>query len=181
MSNSARQRTRFTVTFEDGTKKVILCYNAAEARHYYEHKGYAVAGVMRGDYRKQARVAAIKSQDGHTIDTAALNVAKAELGLIMPVKIRRDGRVGQTNGNHRLRGFEHHIMLKSYLTPEQATHTLWHELTHAVQAERAIASGRGWAAVSNEQRRYRYSVRPIEIEANKIADAMMAEGRRLCR
>lgn len=121
----------------------------------------------RGDYR----IEALKADGGFRIDNAAVRDACELLGIGLPVDVRFSGRVGPTNGSHAFDGERHRIMLKSYLTPEQATRTLWHELTHAMQAERA-GSVLAWGAFSRAQRSYSYSNRPIELEARRMADVM---------
>lgn len=164
------RRTRFTVTLEGNAPRVILAYTADYVRGHYEKLGYNVLSVERGDHRTKARHAAIKACGGFRIDAAALAAAVAEIGLTLPVRLAYNGRVGNTNGNYRFRGTHHAIMLKSYHTPQQATETLWHELCHAMQAERA-GDLKAWSGVYAQQRRYPYSRRPIEVEARQFAAA----------
>lgn len=169
-------RTRYTVTTQkEGVgvqRQVVLCYTAQWATDYFTRRGFVVLSVQKGDYRKQQRVAATKAAGGFTIDRKALAAAIEQLGLKLPVKIRYNARVGGTQGNYRLRNGNHDIMLKSYLTPEQASSTLWHELTHAMQAERVGGTSEVWNSYSLEQRRYSYSIRPIEIEARQMSKIM---------
>lgn len=167
-----RRRSRFTVEFADGSRTVILAYGALDAEHYFRARGREVVDTVSGDYRIS------RSSGGYRINQAALNAAIATLGLKIPVRVRFHARAGSTRGNYRFAPTHHNIMLKSYLTPEQASNTLWHELTHALQAERS-GSVTGWAAECNKQKRYSYRNRPIEREANAMADKM--SHRPLCR
>lgn len=166
-------RTRFTVTIQKGSaeieRRVVLCYTAQRASDYFTGRGFRVLNVQKGDYRKQQRAAAKRAAGGFTIDRKALAVAIELLELKMPVKIRYNARVGNTMGNYRFRNGVHDIMLKSYLAPEQASSTLWHELTHAMQAERAGGTIDTWNSFAGEQRRYTYAHRPIEIEARQMS------------
>lgn len=166
------RRTRFTVFTrrpgsEEIVKQVVLAYGTECARNYYTGRGWTVLGVERGDYRKQ-----IKAEGGYRIDRAALRDAIDLLGIKLPVKIRFNSRVGNTAGNYRFRNGGHDIMLKSYHTAEQASSTLWHELTHAMQAERAGGTTETWASFHREQARYSYRNRPVEIEARQMSETM---------
>lgn len=171
----SQRRTRFTVHIRrpDGEiiKQVILAYSAESARVYYARR-HDVVRVERGDYRQRARNAAIRANGGYRLDPRALRDAIALLGLRIPVKIRYTSRVGATNGNYCFKGTHHDIMLKSYHTAAQATETLWHELTHAMQAERAGGTTETWADVRREQARYAYRRRPIEVEARAMSAKM---------
>lgn len=159
------RRTRYTVYYDDDKPEVCLAYTPEGARKLFEKLGHSVIRVERGDYRKT------RTGGGFVINKAALADAIELLGLKLPVKVRTHARVGDTNGNYRLRDGWHDIMLKSYHTPEQASSTLWHELTHAMQAERAGGKDE-WRSVRNEQRRYSYRIRPIEVEAREMSEAM---------
>lgn len=170
-------RTRFTVTYIDANgervKKVALCYTALDAQQLIESRfGVSAVSIIKGDYRKEARAAEQKASGGFTVDRVALAAAIKQLGITMPVKLRFNARVGGTQGNYRFRNGTHDIMLKSYHTPEQASSTLWHELTHAMQAERAGGTQETWNSFAREQRRYTYNRRPIEIEARQMSEAM---------
>lgn len=165
-----QRRSRYTVFLVGGEFKVILTYSAADARTYFERRGYKVSRVGKGDVRKQIRARQTQAEGGYRIDQKALKDAIAILGLKLPVRVRQHARVGNTNGNYRHGVTHHNIMIKSYLTPEQASKTLWHELTHAQQAERA-GDYAGWTLESQQQRRsYAYWNRPIEVEARANAD-----------
>jgi hypothetical protein len=164
---SRPRRTRFTVTFSDGDKGVILAFPGQEQAivDHYNRLGKAVLRVDKGDHVH------VKPEGGFTVDQAALRDAIALLDLKVPVRIRYNSRAGRTNGNYRRRATHHDIMLKSYLTPEEASSTLWHELTHAMQAERA-GSREDWGQVILAQKRYSYSMRPVEVEARQMSHDM---------
>ncbi len=167
-----QRRSRFTVHFLDGRDpSVILAHSADYARAYYTARGRDVGRVVKGDYRVKAREAAAKASGGFKLDHAAVRDACDLLGLKLPVSIRFNGRVGNTNGNYSFDGRKHRIMLKSYRTPEQASSTLWHELCHAMQAERAGTMA-DWAVVRREEARYPYRSRPIEREAREMSATM---------
>lgn len=161
-----KRRCRWTATLTDGTRKYHLAYSETEIRAHY---GDRVKTVTKGDARIAERNAQIKSKGGFLVDKVALRKATEELGLRHEVRVRTNSRVGTTLGRHRFYGHYHDIMLKGYLTPEQASATLWHELAHARQAERA-GSAHAWNKEVRKQRRCSYKQRPIEIEANKLAD-----------
>ena len=136
-------------------------------------RAFPQATVTTGDYRKAARQAeATSGGQRFRIDRHALKAACEQLQVYLPVDIRTHARVGGTLGNHQLTSNRHNIMVKSYLDADEASSVLWHELTHAMQAERAIRSGKPWADEVREQRRYTYSTRPIEVEARKMAREM---------
>ena len=175
------RRTRFTVTVRkhgDTTKVVILAPTSDDARYFYARRGYDVLSVVKGDFRREQRNATVQQGGGFTIDRAALKDACDLLGLKVPVRIRFSSKVGRTLGNYRgmSKGY-HDIMLKSYRTAEQASSTLWHELTHAMQAERA-GGHVGWQAeLAKSYGKYKRC--PLEIEARQM-QATMADVM-LCR
>jgi hypothetical protein len=145
---------------------------------------YDVVSVKRA---KRAKRHAPKRATGLVLDREALKDACDLLGIMLPVHVRYNGVAGGTNGTHRYKyGHDappsagvassapyHHIVIKSYLSAEEATSTLWHELTHAVQAERASRiDPRAWWAVVRAQHRWSYRMRPIEVEARAMAEQM---------
>lgn len=78
----------------------------------------------------------------YRLDKAECLAAKRFFGLKWPVSIRYDNRKGDYSelwGCHRVRYKDgkpyHKITIKRYLSPEVASAVLWHELTHAMQAE----------------------------------------------
>lgn len=178
-----KRRSRFTCTMENGTQFYALAYTAEQVRDHYSRLG-PVKTVVKGDTRIKAAKESIKGRGGFVLDNAAIDKAIEELGIKHPVKIRFNGRVGSTAGNHRLRqdmqGRHYHdIMLKSYALPDDASFTLWHELTHALQAERAGGTVQSWLAEQKRQARWPYKSRPVEREANAVANAH--HNQKLCR
>jgi hypothetical protein len=164
------RRSRWTVKFRDGRKLVILAYSGQGVRDHYERRGQEVVSVTKGDYR--ARVAAsAPSGGGWELSHRALKQASDQLGLTLPITVKKNGKVGGTNATYRLKPHGHHIIVKAYLTKQQATESLWHELQHAQQAERAGGTPELWAAESKRQRAWPYRRRPIEIEARRTATA----------
>jgi hypothetical protein len=161
----SRRRSRYTVQLEGEVRHVVLAYDAIGARRYFESRELTVTTVVKGDYR------IVAPRGGFRVDDDALRDGCELLGIHHPVRIVLNGRVGPTWGNHRFDGAEHRIMVKSYLTPEQATRTLWHELTHAMQAER-VGGGVAWWALCRAQRSYSYSQRPIELDAREMEDVL---------
>lgn len=177
------RRSRFTVTVSPTNsneirREVALCFSAASARSFFEGRGFVVLQVEAGDYRKAERAAAARASGGFRIDREALAAAIELLGLTLPVKIRFTSRVGNVNGNYRLHASGYHdIMLKSYRTTQQASETLWHELTHAMQAERFqrdnphLTPRTAWLA-QLQQSKGKYKRCPLEIEARRMARDM---------
>jgi hypothetical protein len=167
------RRARYTVEVEGRDPQVILAYSPQSAADFYRRRGYDVRNVVKGDYRRVAAPPRPTPQGGgYRVDQKALKAAIALLDIKLPVKVRFNARVGDTNGNYRFRNGGHDIMLKSYHTAEQASSTLWHELTHAMQAERCGGTIEDWREVHREQKRYTYKQRPIEIEARKMSADM---------
>ncbi len=167
------RRSRYTVKLANPTRSVVcLAWDADYPRKHYESLGHTVLSVTKGDYRIKAHAAAVKAKGGFKLDQGAVRDARALLGIKLPVDIRFHSRVGNTNGNYRFDGRKHQIMLKTYHTPEQASSTLWHELCHAMQAERAGGTVADWGVVRREQARYPYSRRPIEREAREMSATM---------
>lgn len=182
-----RRRTRYTITYRTsaGIKQTVaLGYSVEGLREHLIGHGYDVIKVVKGDFRAIPAKVVQSGGTGWTLDRRALNAAAKFLGLKLPVHVKTNSKYGGTNGTYRFKpstkapkGFAvanatafHNIVVKSYLTPQQATETLWHELQHAVQAERQ-GSPTVWNIYSRDQKRYPYSRRPIEIEARKVASA----------
>lgn len=162
------RRTRWTVTMADGERKVILDYSGDSALLYYRVKGFDPVKVVKGDYR---HAEAMGDGTGWTLNRANYRAALDFFGIRLPVTIKQTSHKGGRYGAHQLRpsgGLHHHITVKSWLSPEQAGQTLWHELTHAMQAERCAADNPGRELVAWRQtpeRRGAYARRPIEVEA----------------
>lgn len=183
------RRQRYTVTLDTGSQHVVLAYSPDGAKACYRN----AASVRRGDFRVEALRNADRG-NGFKVDQAALREAIEFFGLKLPVKIRFSARDGRKRGSHTLlhtggrvrmtatavyhldtaTGSHHDIMVKSYLNPERASRILWHELTHAMQCERAIAAAdaqtpkernAAWHEVSAASRGVGYHYKPVEIEA----------------
>lgn len=179
--------------------KMIMAPDAESVRAHYTGRGYKVKSVVPYN---TAHVKA-KNGGGWKVSNAYFNKAVAEFGLKLPVVVQQIGRVGSTNANYALclRGQEprgvtvprgarifHLVKAKSYHTPEQASQSLWHELTHARQAEDAIrkvlADDSAWQSnafvadeawerkVKHQRENFSYEDRPIEREARRTAAAM---------
>lgn len=155
------RRTRYTFRCEHispTTSRIIeanggtmdaLAYSAEQAFALLERRGYYnIERVTRPARRAPAG-------GGFKIDRRALREARDFMGLRWPVRIREHSRYGSVNGNYRVGDDHsapfHNIMVKSYLSPEQASRTIWHELRHAFQAEQA-AQAKG-ARLAGECRR----------------------------
>lgn len=164
------RRTRWTVTMTDGEKRVILDYSGASATDYYTRKGFTVDHVVKGDYR---HAEAAGDGTGWKLNRENLAEVVAFFNIQLPVTIKQTPHRGGRFGAHQLRSAYpepvHHITVKSWLSPEQAGQTLWHELCHAMQSERVCLDGdfsnvlAAWRRTP--ERRGAYERRPIEIEA----------------
>lgn len=188
------RRSRFTVVWQRGGKEhrdVILAYTAACAADYFTRRGGTIVSLTHGDYRRQAAEIAARAGGGFTIDRAALAEAIELLGLKLPVQVKLNSRFGDADGIHHFAprrgafkkdpsrdtaadGFVHKITVKSYLTPNGAGETLWHELAHAMQAERETAGSTtmreafdAWKHCSARRRGVTYRAKPIEVEARE--------------
>lgn len=167
----------YTLTFSDGSTTDVLASSEAKAYRMYPN---AIRRAIPSESAPKAhqgegiaRVFIAPARGRFVLNPEAVQDAVRELGLNVQVRIRFHARAGNTNGIYR-RYFTHHdIMLKTYLTPKEASSTLWHELTHAMQAERAGAPD-AWNAYAKAQRSYSYDNRPIEVEARAMS-ALMAD------
>lgn len=187
-----RRRSRYTIYLSDeavviGDPKpiVLLAYGAQDA-HEWATKRYGdlVLNIEEGDYRKKARHQAIReAAGGYSVDFNKLDAVTEGLGLKWPVCIRYHARIGNTHGNYRLKrdaagNLWHDIMLKSYHDANEANNTLWHELCHALQAEKS-GDYDSWQTFRKQQRKWTYKTRPMEIEARLFAEEH--EWQALCR
>jgi hypothetical protein len=194
------KRSRYTVEFEGGAKRVILAYTAPDADSYYRrfHPEHGTPlRVTKGDYRKRD-VQALPSRPQWRKHAANIQEAIDFLGLTQPVSIKVTGRRGGRHGAHQLRGVDgrdrfyrrgllsdfevaadvgHYITVKSWLTPQQAGETIWHELCHAMQAEQVIATLAApasprdkydaWNTCEAKGKGVTYLRKPIEVEARE--------------
>lgn len=166
------KRTRYTVTTQRPVlgveREVILAYSPQGAREHFEARGRVVLRVAKGDYRCVPK--------GNVIIQSALREAIDAFGIKWPVRVKQTGRAGGRQGAHTLDfDLTHCITIKSWLTPSEAGRTLWHELCHAMQAERearnaGVTSPRDvldvWSNCSARDGAYRK--RPIEVEARSF-------------
>lgn len=165
------QATGVTLHGQPHSDIFVLAYTLEGAKQALVQKGYGAVSIA--PHRREDI-----QGGGFKIDQAALKAAQDFLGLTLPVKVRHSSKLGATQGNYRLshrRGNHHNVMLKSYLTPEQASKTLWHELAHAMQAERACktagvsptdrAALLAWSATPERAKGTGYYKKPIEVEA----------------
>lgn len=171
---ASRRRTRWEVTLSQGsvvTTGYALAYSADAVREWYTRRGYMVVSVTAAR-KPRAHNKIAKWALNH----AALRTAQRELRLAWPVEIKLTGHEGGRYGAHTLASRNgqpmHKITVKNWLSPEQAGRTLWHELTHAMQAERAAAKfcatgyAQARAAWSKDPGRLgSYRSRAIEVEA----------------
>ncbi len=198
----ARRRSRFVAegAVRDGKPcrngvLHVLAYGLADACLTLD--SYGVEYVRVAPYRP-----AVEAEGGFRLDRPAISRAGATLGLTLPVRVRTSARKGGCEGNYRLRrdgrtptGIPttvapyHDIMVKSYLTPEAASRTLWHELAHAMQAKRSanatgqaighpVALAAAWEA-HRAARGVAYQNKPYEVEArsfeNRAAEHPLAK------
>ena len=196
------RRSRFTVTVEGyPAKRVILAYTAQGAVDHYNSCGLRVLDVVKGDL---VNVHTPERKGGWKL-SGRLAEAQDFLGLTIPVKIKQTGHQGGRYGAHSLRIDRatgkpyHHITVKSWLSVAEAGRTLWHELTHAMQAERCAAalaadgpypvaladlSASAWLRAwdTTPERMGSYQTRAIEVEARSYEgfndECPLAEGRR---
>jgi hypothetical protein len=187
------RRSRWTVFSPDGARTVFLAHSRETVEQGCVKKGIEFTKVVEGDFGRVISTAQATAQEkGFVASTRTLIIGDSrttffrlnskevmtsiqELGLKAQVQIRFNARHGSTQGNYRLRpdgkgGHYHNIMLKGYLTAAQASHTLHHELRHAWQAEQQ-GNAASWYKYAINQRNYAYGHRPIEVDANKWADA----------
>lgn len=177
VSMSKPRRVRYTVEAQKGAfgeiKKfdyLVYPQDLTGARAQLIRKGWRIKSFKPASEDRRSNPNA-----GWRVSTAGLERAKREFGLTLPIRIKQTSVVGGREGAHRLEFSDglpvHNIRAKSYLTPERATEVLWHELTHAAQAERAIQAANGdvtaWGRESKRQRQWAYKDRPIEMEANR--------------
>lgn len=187
------RRSRFTV-FTDRGPQVILAYDRAGAAAYYERRGLTVIRVEAGDYRHVE--ASAKPGEIWKLDREALQLALDFFRIELPVEIKFTGHRGGRLGAHTLDAYggnvikrggriahldsatdiKHKITVKRWLSAEQASRTLWHELAHAMQAERAACAAnaitpadilRSWRDCSERGRGISYENKPHEIEARE--------------
>jgi hypothetical protein len=176
--------------------RYVRAYGVDDARAYYEARGYIVH-----DVRKPPTTGTVEWK----LNQPAVDEAIAFLGIKLPVTIKQTRRTGSQKGAHTMRpegpgirvtssgivglrtaeraAWSHRITAKSYLSPAEASAVLWHELTHAMQAERVIASLPADASPIDIYNAHHsayfdgtaYTRKPWEIEANEFAASFADE------
>lgn len=189
-----RQRWRATLRRDGETiEKLILAYTRESVAEFYARQGWEVIKVESG---RKPRATTRPDNPPWDLDDRAIREAREFLGLRHPVRLKKTGAAGGRVGAHQLRptgglagvkngrlvnpdtatGLIHHITLKSWQSAEQASRTIWHELTHALQAERAaselsadtpLAAIRAWNRVAARDRGIAYNRKSIEVEARE--------------
>jgi hypothetical protein len=112
------------------------------------------------------------------LNTVAWDDALDFSDLKLPIVVKHVNRVGPHDGSYYFRydtvsdRMYHLITIKGYLKPAEAGLTLWHELCHAMQAERETAEAANMREALNMWENYlaadngvRYFERSSEIEA----------------
>lgn len=191
-----QRRTRWLVELSRNGKaseRQILGYHEQNVRDYYERMGYTVRSITKHRPSKAERPA----NKPWRKNERAIREAIEFLGITLPVEIKPTGHAGGRFGCHRLLplgptvrtvgsrvyGAEHtnklvhRITIKSWRSAEEASRTLWHELAHAMQAERVLATLptgynakealNAWGACADFGRGVAYERKPVEIEANE--------------
>ena len=112
-----------------------------------------------------------RAAEGWRIDQAAIREALAIMQVTATVKVRLSKGTRRIGGT----GFRdgcYEVQVSRYGTAQRATETLWHELTHVMQAEQAG----GFEAFVKLYKRHsgltgsRYHHNPYEVEARDIAE-----------
>lgn len=113
------------------------------------------------------------SLGGHRISAAAVTEALEHLGINAPVQIKwSQGR--RRLGAHRFRpGVGHVITVTTYHRyASGVSETIWHELTHAHQLERAVDPKSFITSYREESRRVGYRNNRFEVEAREVGARM---------
>lgn len=192
-----RRRTRWLCELSrdgEAVTRQILAYNRESARAHYERMGYLVRSIEAHRPSKSWERPANKAWRK---DERAIREAIEFFGLTLPVEIKLTSHAGGRFGAHSLMpvggrvrivgnrvhnistatGIVHRITLKSWRSAEEASRTLWHELTHAMQAERALAkltapytaheALQAWGSCADLGKGVKYDRKPVEVEARE--------------
>lgn len=93
-------------------------------------------------------------------DVAALERACKLLGVTRPVELGAvNSRRRRWAGMHHDEREQHRVTCAVWATPEGASRTLWHELSHAAQSDRGVPGG------TSRLRGREYDEDPREVEA----------------
>lgn len=170
---SQRRKTYVATVRKHGIRdeRPIRAYSSKAVSDYYERQGYEVLAVKA---KPRQRRAPVRPLNQFKLNTLAIHEAKKFFNLRYPVSIRVTNHQGGRMGGYRPanNGLSHEISIKSWLTPEQASETLWHELAHAMQNEREQNS---WEPTMSpaykrmwEREKGQYKRAPSEREANRF-------------
>lgn len=192
------RRQRFRAHLERAgalSERTILAYEVASVADFYRRMGYTVLHV---ESARKKRTCERPANKPWRHNDRAIRDAIEFLGITLPVRIKPTNVAGGRLGAHTLRpvgpgvrrqgsrvhgiehatGLVHHITVKSWQDAEQASRTLWHELTHAMQAERELAklpdpndlrtALRTWGRAYRDGRSY--DRKPIEREAREYEE-----------
>jgi hypothetical protein len=120
-----------------------------------------------------------QARAGWYLDQDEIISAIDSLGITLQVRIRFMTGISRM-GTHYAYEDHHKITVDQTLLSRSASHTIWHELVHAMQAERFVKET-GKPITKFHHEAYRpsngpwgasYKLNEMEIEANKIADSM---------
>lgn len=191
-----RRRTRWLCELSRNgktTERQILAYNADSVRDHYTRLGYDVHSVKA---HRPSRTAVKATNPPWRKNERAIREAIELFGLTLPVEIKLTSHAGGRYGAHTLHpvggqvrvhngriywaetatGLVHRITVKAWRSAEEASRTLWHELTHAMQAERELSKLanssikdklEGWRTCADRGHGLSYSRKPLEIEARE--------------
>lgn len=99
-------------------------------------------------------------------DVPAMRRAVMHLGVTRPVEVGcANYHRGRWGGMHSLERGIHRVRVAYWLPPNDASRTLWHELSHAAQSDRGIPSGT--AQLRRELGDDAYTNDPREVEARE--------------
>lgn len=198
MQKRVRYHATYQRTAESEPQKIdVLLYEPVEretVEQMLRRRGYGVLLDLRKAQRKTVRV-----EPRWEYIPGALQRACAELQIEWEVQVRRT--FVQPSGGYKRQGRHklafngqgkatHYITVDKSLEPAEASEVLWHELTHASQAERTAREAQqalpmltmserdklaAWRAASDAQKRIPYSYRPNEVEAQLVATQNAAQ------
>jgi hypothetical protein len=152
----------------------MLAHTGEGATYSWERLGYRVIGAPT-KVRKGETHGPPKPTNQFHIDRKALAQAIEFLGIKRQVKVSTTNHQGGRGGVCWVRPGDHHhtIRLKSWLSANDASEALWHELTHCQQNERLVDQGEAstlFDAITlqiNSAKNVPYNEKPYEVEAFK--------------